>query len=259
MSKPRILVYDLETSPFEVYTFGLFDQTIGPKQIRKFPTILSWAAKWVGEKRIFQRDTRREKDPRNDKKIVTELRDLLNEADYVLTQNGKKFDNGIVRTRCSVHRITPPAPYTDIDTKVIAKSSLNLHSSSLEYMTKLFGLERQKSDHARFPGQELWNGVLSGNAQAWEEMKKYNIQDILATEELYEKILRPFDKTFNFTFDMQTHKLVCACGSDRVQSRGTSKRKAGEFTRYQCQGCGTWRRDRFNIVPLSERKKEKIA
>jgi hypothetical protein len=181
---------------------------------------------------------------------------LLDEADYVLTQNGKNFDDGFVMTRCKVHNMPLPSPFTNIDTKIIAKTNLKLPSHSLAYMTKLFGLEKQKSEHGRFPGMDLWNEVLLGNLQAWEEMKRYNIQDVLATEELYVKVLRPLDKTFSFK--EEGGKLVCACGSDRVQSRGIARNKQGEFTRYQCMGCGTWRRDKFNQAPPAERKKEKI-
>ena len=35
---------------------------------------------------------------------------------------------------------------------------------------------------------KLWTECLNGNRQAWAEMKRYNIHDVLSTEELYTKI-----------------------------------------------------------------------
>ena len=49
---PKILLFDIETSPLEVYTFGLFDQNIGLNQIIKDWSVLSFSAKWAGSSEV---------------------------------------------------------------------------------------------------------------------------------------------------------------------------------------------------------------
>lgn len=49
MSKPKVLILDIETSPLEVYTWGIWEQNISLNQIKKDWNIIAWCAKWLGE------------------------------------------------------------------------------------------------------------------------------------------------------------------------------------------------------------------
>lgn len=59
-------------------------------------------------------------------------------------------------------------------------------------MTDKFCKKYKKLKHKKFPGHELWKECLKGNKEAWNEMRKYNIHDVLATEELY-NVLKQWD------------------------------------------------------------------
>ena len=62
MSKPRILLIDIETAPLLSYTWGTWDQNIGLNQIEQDTYILSWAAKWYDGSGVMYKDQRNAKD-----------------------------------------------------------------------------------------------------------------------------------------------------------------------------------------------------
>ena len=47
--KPKILTFDIETSPVEAYVWGLWDQNIPIDFVKTDWTIFAWAAKWLGK------------------------------------------------------------------------------------------------------------------------------------------------------------------------------------------------------------------
>ena len=50
MKKAKILIYDLETSPNQGYTWGKYEQNV--IQFTKEWELLSFAYKWLGEKKV---------------------------------------------------------------------------------------------------------------------------------------------------------------------------------------------------------------
>lgn len=191
---PKILVFDIETAPILAHVWGLFDQNVGLNQIQSDWHVLSWSAKWLGDppSKVMYQDQRNAKDVTNDKKILESIRDLLNEADLVVTQNGVKFDSKKLNARFLFHEIESPSSYRHRDTLRMAKKHFNFTSYKLEYMTDKFCKKYKKLKHKKFPGHELWKECLKGNKEAWNEMEKYNKHDVLATEELY-NVLKQWD------------------------------------------------------------------
>lgn len=211
---------------------------------------MSFAAKWLGEDGIFYEDNRKD----NDKRIVERICYLLNEADMVVAHNGDNFDLKQIRARAVVHGISPPSPVKIIDTLKIAKNEFGFASNSLEYLTTILGCKIKKGGHKKFPGFELWLECLKGNKEAWEEMKEYNIDDILALEELYEK-LRPWDTRHPnlAVYAENKEDIVCPkCGESHIQWRGYAYTNVGKYARYQCQACGGWGRGRYTLLSKNE-------
>ena len=58
---------------------------------------------------------------RDDKPLLKGIRDLLDEADIVIAQNGKSFDVRKVNARLIQHGFQPPSPYRVVDTMLVAK------------------------------------------------------------------------------------------------------------------------------------------
>lgn len=250
---PKILIYDIELSLFEVRTFRMWDQTIRPEQIKKDQYVMSWAAKWLGEKKIFYDDQSKVEDQENDKDLIAKLRDLLDEADIVVTYNGKKFDEKKIRARLAKHKLRQPSSFIHIDVLTIVKKYFSFPSHSLGYVCKQINKTHFKIEVNEFGGMELWIECMAKNKKAWKLMQTYNKGDILALEELYLNV-RHLDAGFNPNVFRDNIDNICSCGSENIQQSGYSYTKTGRFLRYICQDCGANYKRKEN--QLSTKKKE---
>lgn len=246
---------DIETSPILGYVWQLFDQNIALNQIHTDWSVLSWSAKWLGDNKVLYADQRYADDIEDDRELLQGMWELLNEADIIVTQNGKKFDAKKLNARFIVHGFRPPAPYKHIDTLQIAKKHFGFTSNKLEYMADKL-LTKKKLTKRKFSGFELWKECLSGNMAAWNEMAKYNKQDVIVLEELYHKLI-PWDGgAINFALYYDNEDHVCQCGSKKFEKRGFHLTQTGKFQRYKCRKCGAWSRGRVNF--LTEEKRSKL-
>jgi hypothetical protein len=187
----RVLVVDIETKPMLANVWGLFDQNISLNQLEDEGGIFSWSAKWIGEKEVAYKDVKG--NMKKEKQLLIPLWKMMDEADIIIGQNSNKFDIKKLNAKYLEYKLGAPSEYKKIDTMLLARRYFSFVSNKLEYMSKKF-CKIKKLSHSKFPGQELWNACKRGNKQAWAEMKKYNIQDVLATEELF-MVLSEFDKT----------------------------------------------------------------
>jgi len=259
MTDPRILVIDIETAPLELYGWKLFDENFSLDQIKKDWTILSYAAKWLGEKRIIYDDTggRGRHMVRHDRKLMKGIRDLLNEADIVVAQNGKAFDVRKINARLIAHGFGPPSPYRVVDTMMLARKYFAFTSQKLAYTSATLRNEKRKDEHPEYPGFKLWAAVLQDDPKAWAVMKRYNKEDILATEEIYLK-MRAWDNQHpNLGTFSAAEKHICPhCGSDHVIGRNGWRevKQQGVYKRYQCKDCGGWSRGKIMLNPIEKRR-----
>lgn len=253
-AQPKILVVDIEISLMKVYTFGIRDQYIGHDEIIEDWRIISWSAKWLNEKKIFYYDLRKDWKKKDDKKILKPLWNLLNEADIVVSQNGKKFDTKKIFSRFLSHGFKPPAPFRQIDTLEIAKKTFGFTSNKLDYTTHLLNKKYKKLHHGKFPGKELWIQCDKGNMKAWDEMKKYNIHDVLALEEYYLN-LSAWDRSINPNVYHGLAHTVCSCGStDFVKSKKYEYTNVSKFSLYICKKCGKPFRERKTVFDKDKRE-----
>lgn len=244
MIESKVLILDIETSPLIVYVWELKDQYVGLNQMIQDWEIMAWSAKRLGEpaSSIRYYDKRHNKD---DKAILQPLWEMLNEADIVITQNGKAFDAKKINARFMLHKMPPPKPYKHLDTYLIAKNAAAFTSHSLEYLSERLNTKYKKLSHSKFPGLSLWKECLKGNKEAWEEMKKYNIHDVLSTEEFYLKIRAWAPASAP---DVYSRLGECkTCGSRHLIKQGFDRTKTGIWQQLQCTKCHRWQRgDKVN-------------
>jgi uncharacterized protein YprB with RNaseH-like and TPR domain len=255
---PKILILDIETAPLEVYTWGLFDQNIGLEMVKQHTTVLSWSAKWHGDDKVMYRDLRNADDVRDDKELVSIIRELLDEADIIITQNGKKFDAKKLNARFVKHGLKPPSSYKHIDTLQIAKSKFGFDSNKLAHMTAELCTKHKKLSHGKFPGFQLWKECLAGNQEAWKEMQEYNQVDVLSLEELYFDHFAAWDNTVNFAVYSDEFKFRCNCGNDELVHKGYHITKRAKYKRFICTDCGKEHRDSENLFSAEKRKELKV-
>jgi len=254
---PKVLIIDIETAPIVAHVWGLWDQNVGLNQIKSDWHLLSFSAKWLGDspnKTIYM-DQRNAKNIEDDRKLLDKIWQLLDEADILLTQNGKKFDHKKINSRFVLNGMQPPSSYKHIDTLVIAKKHFGFTSNKLEYMSDKLCVKYKKQTKRKFSGFELWKECLAGNKSAWKEMEFYNKYDVLALEELYHKLI-PWDNSIDFNVYSDGLETVCKCGSTDFLKRGFFYSPVGKFQRFRCNNCGAETRSRENL--LSKEKKKAI-
>ena len=192
-SSPKVLLIDIETSPILGAVWGLFNNNLSLNQIEKDWYILSFAAKWLDEDEVFYKDKRDTWDNEDDLELLEDIHKLLSEADWVIAQNGVKFDVKKINARFVLNGMKPPSSYKVIDTMLIAKECFGFTSNKLEYMTDKLCKKYKKLKHVKFAGFDLWKQCLKGNPEAWDEMELYNKYDILSLEELF-WVLQPWSR-----------------------------------------------------------------
>lgn len=253
---PKILILDLETAPILGYVWQLFDQNVALNQIHSDWYILSWSAKWLGspETETMYEDQRNAANIEDDSEILKGLWKLVDEADIILTQNGKKFDEKKMNARFILNGFKPTSSFRHIDTLQLAKARFGFTSNKLEYMTDKLCTKYKKLDHSKFSGFKLWSECLKGNKEAWNEMEVYNRHDVLSLEELYLK-LRPWDKiTPNFNVFNESEETYCACGSAEFHKNGYAYSNTGKYQRYTCKKCGAETKGKENLLSKEKRK-----
>ncbi|MFZ4411457.1 MAG: ribonuclease H-like domain-containing protein [Bacteroidales bacterium] len=249
---PKVLIFDIETSPILAHVWALFDQNVALNQIERDWNILSWSAKWLGEERVMYADQSKAPDISDDKDILKQIWDLLDEADIVITQNGIKFDSKKLNARFIMQGMLPPSSYRHVDTLRIAKRYFAFTSNKLEYMTAKLCTKYKKLDHAKFSGFKLWSECLKGNKAAWDEMKEYNCHDVLSLEELYLK-LRAWDKTINFNVYSDNTNHTCVCGASEFKKHGFVYTNTAKYRRLICESCGAESRETENLLSKEKR------
>lgn len=256
---PKILVIDIETSPIEAWCWGLWDQNIGLDFIKTEWSILSFAAKWLDKKPILcgQTGGRGKRKVRDDKPLMKALWDLLDEADIIVAQNGKRFDVKKMNARLIQHGFGPPSPYRVIDTLSVARKYFAFTSQKLAWTSKYL-TDVPKEEHKAFPGFELWVECLKDNPKAWRVMKRYNIRDIISTEKVYLKMRPWIENHPNLgVYDESERPLCPKCGGSHMIIGGgarASVKQQGLYKRYVCQDCGGWARGKIMQLSLEKRR-----
>lgn len=248
----KVLFVDIETAPILGYVWSIWEQNVGLNQIKSDWHILSWSAKWMGDSKIQYMDQRSAKNIEDDSRILKGIWSLLDEADVIVTQNGKSFDQKKLNARFILNGMKPPSSFKHIDTKLIAKRHFAFTSNKLEYLTDKLCTKYKKLAHKKFPGFELWKECLAGNDEAWKEMEKYNKHDVLSLEELYSK-LAPWDNTINFNLYRDGEENVCSCGSKNFVKNGFYYTNVGKFQRYLCNDCGSETHSTANLLSKSKK------
>jgi DNA polymerase elongation subunit (family B) len=226
--KPKILVIDIETAPASGYIWRLYDINVSLSQLIDTSKVICFAAKWVGEKKVMfhsnQEDTH--------KAMIKKAWKLFNEADAVIGYNSKNFDTKILNKEFILSGLPPPTPYKHIDLLQTMRQNFKFMSNKLDHVSQELGIGK-KTSHQGF---ELWQSCMNNDTKAWKLMKKYNVNDVKLTEELYDKV-KPWLKT-TFNHNEHTNDVVCpACGSTDLMKNGKYLSPNRSYQKYTCRSC----------------------
>lgn len=256
---PRVLLLDCETAPIIGHVWGLWENNVALNQIVKDWHLLSWSAKWLDDPadKIMYMDQRKAKKIEDDSRILKAMWKLLDQADVIITHNGKSFDAKKLNARFVFHGFAPPSGYKHIDTKQIASKHFGFTSNKLEYLADKLNVKYKKIKHAKFPGHELWRECLAGNEEAWNQMELYNKYDVLVLEELYNKLI-PWDGGVNYNVYLDEPIDDCHLCGGSMAKKGFAYTQVGKYQRYKCTDCGAQTRGRENLLSAEKKKSIRV-
>jgi len=225
----KTLVIDIESQPSLAFVWQLFQTNVGINQVEMPGSVICFAAKWVGEKKIhFHSDFHD-----GHSEMVERAWTLLDEADAIITYNGRAYDCKHLQREFLLEGLGKPAPHIDIDLLLVMRKNFKFASNKLDFVAQQLDLG-SKTKHAGF---DLWKGCMEGDAKAWALMKKYNQQDVRLTEELFEATKEWNHMLPNYALHGQSDGCP-RCGSTTAPvSRGFNYTKTSKNRRYQCKDC----------------------
>ncbi len=195
--------------------------------------LLSVAWRWLGEKKVHCKARYDFKD-KTDKSLTKLIWSLLDECDIAIGHNSDDFDIRKSKAKFIEHNMKPPSPFKQIDTKKIAKSQFKFNSNSLNDLGKTLKLG-QKVQHTGF---QLWLDCMANKKSAWALMKRYNRQDVVLLEKVYER-LRPWINSGVDVSALMGGGGCPSCGSHEIMYRGVDKFNHNK-KRLSCRYCNRW-------------------
>lgn len=238
---PKILIFDIETSPNLAWVWGCWKQNIGSNQMEVYSNVLCYAAKWLGKKKVIFDSRENDKD---DRRVCETLWHLFDEADMVIAHNARAFDNKTMNTRWLSLGMKPPSPYKTYDTLKGVKRMFRHPSNKLDSLARYHNIG-QKVEHEGFG---LWLKCMNmfgdysekEQADAWKRMKKYNIEDVRLLEEFY-LLIRAWDTrhpNVSIMYDDTIERCpVCGC-TELTEMAQASYTSISVFPTFECANCG---------------------
>lgn len=243
---PRILLLDIETSHIHATLWDKGDQYVRPSQITKSWFILCWSAKWLFEDKVMSDVvTSKESLARDDKRVVTSIHKLMDQAHFIITQNGDKFDLKKLNWRFLKHGLAPNNHYHSIDTLKKARQLLSTLSLGLDEVGQELGFG------GKYPMVEQdWYDAEAGMSSALKKMSTYCAGDVWRLEDWY-LILRPWMKTHpnlapyvDMYRELQEDETICSRCLNTIHKAKFSRKwrspVSGKlYKNGSCPHCGT--------------------
>jgi DNA polymerase elongation subunit (family B) len=247
----RILHFDIETAPMEVYTFSNHPDFIPHTMLKRDWYVICWSANWDDSDKVIS-DVQTPEEAKNsndgsnrvdDRRIVERLWGLLDSADIVVTKNGKKFDIPKMNERFVVYGLPPTTQYRQVDNQEILKG-LGFSWKGLDPVRKRMGGDGKIPTDITW-----WLECMKGNPAYLKKMSEYCGHDVLENKILYHDIRAWYNQHPNMGMYAQTDEPVCTvCGSSNLEEITTTyKTQVNEYPQFRCLDCGHTPRGRKTI------------
>ncbi len=242
-----VLTIDIETAPTLAYIWRLFKENIPIQRIVREGYVLCTCAKWLGSAEVMSAAipdyAGYSTDITNDRGVIEQTREWLDQADMIIAHNGNRFDVPVLNYGMFRHGLTPPSPYRKVDTCKASQKAFASPSNKLDWLLKMKGLEQKHST-----SWDMWQGCMSGDPESWDKMVAYCKQDVSALEKLYIE-MRPWIPNHpNLSVLTDCTEPQCTtCLSTNVSPSKPYSTNAMQYPGFVCNDCGTHLKGRKNI------------
>lgn len=238
MNKPRILFYDIETSPLKAWVWQMGEQYVGHKQLDKNHSrygIICVTYCWNDGSSAQCIDWGYEE--QDTTKVIKEFDQIINLADHVIGKNSDKFDNKMINA-ARMFGDLPGNPswtkYTD-DLERQMRRYFRLPSQSLDYISDQLGL----GGKIKMEFQD-WVDIVEKNKngkKSFNKMCKYGKKDVEDTRTLWNKLAQHFDPKFNVAAHTGNYFNCKRCGGDNLYKNGIRTAGSTQYQMYNCRDC----------------------
>jgi DNA polymerase elongation subunit (family B) len=236
VSDLKILTLDIETRPSKVYQFDLRnDGYISLDKVIEPGYVICFAAKWYGQKKVMFHS---EYDPGGREEMAFVANTLFDQADVVVGYNSAGFD--VKHLQAEIETLQPelwlPSPWIDVDLYKVVRKNFRFLSHRLQHVAEQLDIG-SKLQHSGFG---LWRGWMEGDPKAIRTMTRYCKQDVVLTEELFERLKRRIKNLPSTAAVEGIPGTVCLnCLSRDLVRYGWHHTPAGaKYQRYRCNDCG---------------------
>lgn len=241
IKKPKVLFYDLESTPLLAYIWQPGEQYVGHSQLHKDRNmwdIICITYCYNDGKPAKHLDF--DYDKQDSTEMIKEFDRLAAKADIVIGKNNKRFDDKMINA-IRMFKDLPCDPswmkYTgDLERQM--RKYFRLPSQSLDYISHKLGLggkiKMQISD---------WIDIIEKNPnglKAFNKMIKYGKKDITDTRAIWNYLEAHCEPIFNMAAlnDQGTAVLRCRhCASPKLHKDGFKTTTSARYQIYKCNDC----------------------
>ena len=231
--KPKILIYDIETSPMLAWIWRIGNKiSVSHSQIEALGDIICICYKWVGGKETYALDWGAKQDST---RMLKDFEKVIKDADVVIAHNGDRFDVKHINTQRLLKGLDPLAWPTSEDTLKMLRRHFTFPCFKLDFLSGL--LTGSGKDKMEF--QDWISIVRDKDEKALAKMIKYCKKDVRQLEQVFLSTKKYLTPIAHRGIIIQGDRDSCpSCGSlDRIKN-GSKIKRTGRHQTYQCKDCG---------------------
>ena len=227
-----ILTVDIERLPGIAYAWEPKTRYIPASQFLRWPSLLCFAAKWYGQRRLIFHASWHDGGM---EAMVKAAWDLYDRADIIVSYNGIRFDDKHLRSEWLQAGMSLPRPWKDVDLYAEVRRSFGFESKSLDQVCKRLGIPA-KAGHYDMAQAEA---AANGDVKAQRALERYNRNDVKITELAYDRMRGSLPGHPVLSGPVDDLTLRCnQCGSDDLEPNGTYRAVVQQRAAYRCRSCG---------------------
>lgn len=235
MKKPKVLFFDIETSPILAYIWRTGSKiNISHDQIKKGQKteILCVCWKFLGDRTVSKLSWNMK--TRDSSQLVKEFTKVVESADVVIAHNGDSFDIKHLNAQRLMNNQDPINWPTSEDTLKNFRKVFNLPSHRLDYISKiLLGAGKAPMNF------DDWVQIVENRSKThMDKMVRYCQRDVRLLERVFKKASKFFPVKAHRGVIAKADRDACPhCASDHVVIRGYNIKKVGKYQALQCRDC----------------------
>ncbi len=254
--KPKILYFDIETSPCLAYVWSCGKQFVSIKQLKKERKIISIGYMFENSKSvtILKMDQSKHKinsfDDDADREMLRKFVKVYNSANLVIAHNGRRFDRARIRARLVKFGLPDLDIGIPFDDSYTMTKEIDFTSHKLDHLGRY--LDTGGKDKIDF---DVWIKVMEGSRKALTEMCNYMKTDVIRLRAAYRK-LKPYSKSkLNLSAFHNEAEMCPCCGSRKFVKSSIRYTNSGQYQSYKCKECGKRFQDGKNLIGKSSKIK----